>query len=128
MLAMIHRLKKYTYDPGQPVYPTGLHGAGLIIVEQGGIQVSHVNGRETIIPGQILGPDSVLCRDDFLRKPYSLAASGDSPLVVKMIDSEELDAWLKMTPEAQVKLNRLYLKDQKPEQMEFSRSGEKIHP
>jgi len=128
MLAMTHRLKKYTFDPGQPVSPAGLHGAGLIIVEHGGIQVSAVNGRETIIPGQILGPDSVLCRGDFLRTPYSLVASGDSPLVVKMIDSEELDAWLKKTPEAQVKLNKLCLKDQKPGEMEFSRSGEKVHP
>ena len=128
MLAMTHRLKKYTFDPGQLVYPAGLHGAGLIIVEQGGIQVNHVNGQETIIPGQILGPDSILCRGDFLRTPYSLVASGDSPLVVKMIDSEELDAWLKKTPEAQVKLNKLCLKDQKPGEMEFSRSGEKVHP
>ena len=128
MLAMTHRLKKYTFDPGQPVYPAGLHDAGLIIVEQGGIQVNHVNGQETIIPRQILGPDSILCRGDFMRTPYSLVASGDSPLVVKMIDSEELDAWLKKDPEAQVKLKKLCLKDQKPGELEFSKSGEKVHP
>jgi putative ABC transport system ATP-binding protein len=126
MLAMTHHLKKYIFDPGQPVYPVDLHRAGLIIVEQGGIQVSNLNGRETMVPVQILGPDSVLCRDDFLRTPFSLAASGDSPLVVKLIESEELDAWLKTTPEAQVKLKKLGPNGQKPVQMEISGSGKKV--
>jgi hypothetical protein len=128
MLAITHRLKKYTFDSGQPVYPVGPQdpGPGLIIVEEGSIQICRINGREASIPEQILGRDSILSRDDFLCPSYSLVASGDSPLVVKMIDGIELDAWLKLTAEAQVKLFELRLKDRKPEQIEFSGVGEKV--
>ena len=127
MLAMTHLLKKYTFDPGQPVYPAGLPHAGLILVEEGGIEICLRNRRESSLPEQILGPQSILSRDDFLSPPYSLVASGDSPLVVKMIESADLEAWLKKIPGPQVKLFELHLKHQKPGQRELFGVGERVH-
>ena len=128
MLSLTHRLKKYTFEPGQAIYPSGLQGsgAGLIIVEDGNIQIYQENGRGTGIPTQMLGPDTILSRDDFLRLPYLLVAGGDSPSVVKVIDSVELAAWRKMTPEVQVKLFDQHLKGQQSMLRIFVEAAEKV--
>jgi putative ABC transport system ATP-binding protein len=115
LLAMTHRLKQQTFSPGQSVYPAGIAdpGAGLIMVAEGSIRVNCVDGRVPHQPEKIFGQDSLISQDDFLNPHYSLSANRNAPLVVKMIDHVELDAWLKTIPEAQAKLIELRLKDQK---------------
>ncbi len=114
LLAMTHRLKQQTFNPGQSVYPAGVAspGPGLIIVAEGNIQINRVDGRMAGLPERIFGQDSLISQADFLNPHYSLSAYGDAPLVVKMIDCVELDAWLKTIPEAQAKLIEQRLKDQ----------------
>jgi len=71
--------------------------------------------------------DAILSRVDYLSAAFSLAAREDSPLVVKIIDSKDLDAWRKMTPESQVNLFDLRLQGQKTVQGIFSGVSEKVH-
>jgi putative ABC transport system ATP-binding protein len=123
MLAMTHRLKHLTFKPGQPVYPAG---AGLILVEQGLLKVSWANGQAASLPEQTLGPDSLIGQRDCLDPIYALSASGDAPLVLKMIDCVELDAWLKTIPEAQARLLDLHLKQQPFSQIVLT--GERVLP
>jgi len=122
MLAMTHRLKKYTFNPGQRI----VRGpqAGLIIIEEGNLRIHGENEGKASTPDQIFGPDSLISQNDFLNSRYSLLASEDSPLTLKMIDHLELDAWLKTIPEAQAKLFESRLKDQKYSQMLFA--GERV--
>jgi hypothetical protein len=119
MLAMTHRLKQQTFNSGQSVYPAYSQGpdAGLILVKAGSIRICRVDGQNASLPEQVYGPDSLISRNDFLDPHYSLSACGDSDLVVKMIDCNELDAWLKTIPEAQAKLFELRLRDQQPVQI-----------
>jgi putative ABC transport system ATP-binding protein len=126
MLAMTHRLKRLTFHPGQPVYPTGAQGpgAGLLIIEEGGVQINCLDGREAGMPDKIFGQDALISQADFLNSHYSLSASGNSPLVLKMIDGAELGAWLKTIPEAQAKLFDLRLKGQMSAQMLLT--GERV--
>jgi putative ABC transport system ATP-binding protein len=118
MLGMTHLLKKYTFNPGQPVCLPGSQSpaAALIIVEEGSLQVCREKGQEAGLPEQLFGPDALISQASFLNPLYSLVATRDSPVVVKMIDCVELDAWLKTIPEAQVKLFELRLKQEKIEQ------------
>ena len=129
MLTLTQRLKKYTFAPGQPINLAGAQGAqaGLIIVEEGMVQVRQENGRGISLLEPGLGQDTILSRVDYLSAAFSLAAREDSPLVVKMIDSKDLDAWRKMTPEAQVNLFDLCLQGQKTAQGIFSGVAEKVH-
>ena len=121
LCTLTHRLKKMAFNPGQPVSPAG---AGLILVEEGTLRICQDNGRNARQPEQILGPDSMIGRSDCLDPYYSLAAGGDSRLVVKMIDCVELDAWLKTIPEAQARLFDLRLKQQQFSLIELS--GERV--
>jgi putative ABC transport system ATP-binding protein len=128
MLTLTHQLKKFTFAPGQPIYPPGLQNlrAELIIVEEGLVQVCQENGRGPSFSQPVFGQDAVLSQADFLNPSFSLAAGGDSPLVVKMVEGKNLDAWRKVTPEAQVKLFDLRLQGQKPAQPVFSGAVEKV--
>jgi hypothetical protein len=114
MLAMTHRLKKFTFNPGQPVVQGPQ--AGLIIIEEGQLHIQAVNGRKSDFPDQFLDPDSLVSRADFLNCNYSLSAAGDLPLKLKMIGQVDLNTWLKTLPEAQAKLFDLRLKDHKDSQ------------
>jgi hypothetical protein len=96
----------------------------LILVEQGLLRICQANGREASLPEQILGPDGLVGQRDCLDSRYSLSASGDSPLVLKMIDCVELATWLKTIPEAQAKLFDLRLKQQQFSQIELC--GERV--
>jgi putative ABC transport system ATP-binding protein len=118
MLSMTHRLKKLTFTPGQPVYPAGAQtpAAGLVIVEEGSIRIRRADGRETGFPEQITGQDLLISQKDFFNPDYTLLACGNSPLVVKMMDGAELNAWLKTIPEAQAKLVEQHLNHQKSAQ------------
>jgi ABC-type glutathione transport system ATPase component len=127
LLAMTHRLKKLTIRPGQPVHPAGGTSpeAGFMIVEEGGICISRLDGREAGLSENIFGQDALISQDDYLNPHYLLSACGDAPLVAKMIDGADLEAWLKTIPEAQAKLFELRLKDQK---LAYLRSGEQGVP
>jgi hypothetical protein len=83
-----------------------------------------VHERESGLPEQILGPDSLIGQSDHLDPHYSLSVGGDSPLVLKVIDCLELAAWLKTIPEAQARLFDLRLKQ--PQFLPIELTGKRV--